>query len=99
MLAQGPSRPANSLTAARTPGWSAGLVGVLAAGLFAMGLGDEAFVDEYAYITQSYQPDLIFAGRTNDPAWLELMTYDLVPLPKYFINAAYRAAGISRPGR
>ena len=99
MLAQDPSRSANSLTAARSPGWSAGLILVLAAGFFALGLGDEPFVDEYAYITQSYQPDLCFAGRINDPAWLEPLAYDLVPLPKYFINASFRMAGIPRPGR
>jgi 4-amino-4-deoxy-L-arabinose transferase-like glycosyltransferase len=64
-----------------------------------MGLGDEPFIDEYAYITQSYQPDLVVAGRTNDPEWLEFQAYDLVPLPKYFINAAFRLAGIPRPGR
>ena len=99
MPAQGPSRSAKSPTAARSPCRSAGLIGILAAGFFALGLGDEPFVDEYAYITQSYQPDLVFAGRTNDPAWLEVLAYDLVPLPKYLINASFRVAGIPRPGR
>ena len=47
---------------------------LLAAGFFALGLGDEPFVDEYAYITQSYQPDILFAGRSNDPAWLDAGT-------------------------
>ena len=57
-------------------------------------------MDEYAYITQSYQPDLVFAGRINDPAWLEVLAYDLVPLPKYFINASLPPRGDppSRPG-
>ena len=76
-----------------------GLVGILAAGFFCLGLGDEPFVDEYAYITQSYQPDLVFAGRTNDRAWLERVAFDLVPLPKYLINLSFRAAGIPRPSR
>ena len=79
-------------------GWAA-LVGILSAAFFALGLGDEPFVDEYAYITQSYQPDLLFAGRTDDASWLEVLSYDLVPLPKYFINLAFRAAGTPRPSR
>ncbi|MGO9598529.1 MAG: ArnT family glycosyltransferase [Isosphaeraceae bacterium] len=78
--------------------WAA-LVGILSAAFFALGLGDEPFVDEYAYITQSYQPDLLFAGRIDDASWLEVLSYDLVPLPKYFINLAFRAAGTPRPSR
>ena len=97
MTAQDPSRSANSLAAAWRTAWSAGLIGVVTAGVFALGLGDEPFVDEYAYITQSYQPDLLYAGRTNDPAWLDVLTYDLVPLPKYLINASFRIAGVPRP--
>ena len=59
MPAPDPSRSANSLTAAQSQGRSA-LIGLLAAAFFALGLGDDPFVDEYAYITQSYQPDLVF---------------------------------------
>jgi 4-amino-4-deoxy-L-arabinose transferase-like glycosyltransferase len=77
----------------------AGLIGLLSALFFSLGLIDQPFVDEYAYITQSYQPDLLLAGKWNDPYWLEVLGYDLVPLPKYFINFAYRAAGIPRPQR
>jgi 4-amino-4-deoxy-L-arabinose transferase-like glycosyltransferase len=77
----------------------AGLVGILSVAFFALGLGDPPFVDEYAYITQSYQPDLFFAGRIDDATWLESLSYDLVPLPKYFINLAFRAAGTPRPSR
>jgi 4-amino-4-deoxy-L-arabinose transferase-like glycosyltransferase len=73
------------------------VIGLAAAGYFALGLPDPPFVDEYAYITQSYQPDLIFSGRTNDVSWLEMLGYDLVPLPKFWINLAFRAAGIPRP--
>ena len=80
-------------------GLESGTVGILSAGFFCLGLGDEPFVDEYAYITQSYQPDLVFAGRMNDPAWLERVAYDLVPLPKYLINLSFRAVGIPRPNR
>jgi 4-amino-4-deoxy-L-arabinose transferase-like glycosyltransferase len=78
--------------------WKEGVVvGLLSAGWFALGLRDEPFVDEYAYITQSYQPDLIFSGRMNDASWLDGLGYDLVPLPKFWINLAFRAAGIPRP--
>jgi 4-amino-4-deoxy-L-arabinose transferase-like glycosyltransferase len=99
MPAQHPSRSANSPAAAWSLFRKAGLIGSLAAGFFALGLGDEPFVDEYAYITQSYQPDLLYSGRTNDPAWLEFLGYDLVPLPKYLINLSLRLARIPRPGR
>ncbi|MBV8309417.1 MAG: hypothetical protein JO344_03350, partial [Planctomycetaceae bacterium] len=77
----------------------AGLIGILSAAFFALGLGDEPFVDEYAYITQSYQPDLLFAGRADDASWLDVLSYDLVPLPKYLINLAFRASGTPRPSR
>ncbi len=80
--------------------WRAGVViALLAAGCFALGLPDEPFVDEYAYITQSYQPDLVFSGRMNDISWIDGLGYDLVPLPKLWINLAFRAAGIPRPPR
>ncbi len=75
------------------------MIGLLAAGWFALGLPDKPFVDEYAYITQSYQPDLVFAGLTNDSTWLDGLGYDLVPLPKFWINLAFRAAGVPRPAR
>ena len=97
MPAQQPLRTANSPRAAWSL-WRGGVViGLLAAGCFALGLGDVPFVDEYAYITQSYQPDLVFAGRMNDVSWLDGLGYDLVPLPKFWINLAFRAAGIPRP--
>jgi 4-amino-4-deoxy-L-arabinose transferase-like glycosyltransferase len=99
MPAYHPLRSANAPATAKSLIWRAGLIGALAAGFFALGLGDEPFVDEYAYITQSYQPDLLLAGRSNDRAWLEFITYDLVPLPKYLINFSFRLAGISRPTR
>lgn len=75
----------------------AGLIGLLSAAFFVCGLRDTSFVDEYAYITQSYQADLLFSGRTNDPSWLEPLAFDLVPLPKIWINLAFRATGIPRP--
>jgi 4-amino-4-deoxy-L-arabinose transferase-like glycosyltransferase len=91
------SRTADSSMFAGSLIRAAGLIAVFASGFFALGLGDTPFVDEYAYITQSYQPDLVFAGRLNDPSWLDVTGYDLVPLPKYFINLAFRAAGLRRP--
>jgi 4-amino-4-deoxy-L-arabinose transferase-like glycosyltransferase len=75
------------------------LLALLSAGWFASNLADESFADEYAYITQSYQPDLVYSGHWSDPSWLDVVGYDLVPLPKYFINLAYRAAGLPRPNR
>lgn len=93
------SRVADSPRSAGSAVRIGGLVAILAASLFALDLGDAPFADEYAYITQSYQPDLLYAGRWNDPAWLEPVGYDLVPLPKYLINASFRAAGIPRPTR
>src|SRR5438309_11813286 len=97
MPAYHPLRSANALATANSLIFKAGLIGSLAVGFFALGLGDDSFVDEYAYITQSYQPDILFTGRSNDRAWLEFITYDLVPLPKYLINFSFRLAGIPRP--
>jgi 4-amino-4-deoxy-L-arabinose transferase-like glycosyltransferase len=97
MPAYHPLRSANAPATANSLIFKAGLIGSLAAGFFALGLGDDSFVDEYAYITQSYQPDILLTGRSNDRAWLEFITYDLVPLPKYLINFSFRLAGIPRP--
>jgi hypothetical protein len=73
-------------------------IGLLATASFAMGIYDHSFVDEYAYITQSYYTDLFFEGRVNDPAWLVHPAFDLPPLPKYFIGAAFRMADVRMPG-
>lgn len=74
------------------------LIGAAALAVFGFGIFDEPFVDEYAYISQSYYADLLAAGKTNDRAWLEFPGYDLVPLPKYGIGLALAAAGRPRPG-
>ncbi len=58
---------------------------------------DDSFTDEFAYITQSYYSDLFFAGRLDDPAWLDYFAFDLQPLPKYFIGIGLRAASIRMP--
>ncbi len=97
MPAQHSQRTAKSPRAAWSPWRAGGVIALLAAGCFALGLHDKPFVDEYAYITQSYQPDLVFAGLMNDSTWLDMLGYDLVPLPKLWINLAFRAAGIPRP--
>jgi 4-amino-4-deoxy-L-arabinose transferase-like glycosyltransferase len=76
------------------------LVAICAALLvFAGGLYSRSFVDEYAYITQSYYTDLMLEGRFNDKAWLEFCAYDLQPLPKYLIGLALHLAHIELPGR
>ncbi len=53
------------------------------------------FVDESAYIAQSYYADLYFKGDGNNPAWLTYPAYDLPPLPKYLIGGILRAAGFA----
>src|SRR5580704_15898405 len=60
--------------------------------VFAGGLFSKSFVDEYAYITQSYYTDYLLEGRFNDRAWLELYAYDLQPLPKYLIGLSLHLA-------
>jgi len=56
------------------------------------------FVDESAYLSQSYFADLWLTGRWNDSAWLTYAGYDLPPLPKYTIGIALRLGGYRRPG-
>ncbi len=57
------------------------------------------FVDEAAFISQSYFWDLLISGRVNDPLWLEYPAYDLPPLPKYLVGAALQTRGIARVNR
>ena len=75
-----------------------GLLGLAALAAFSSRLDDPAFVDEYAYITQSYYADYFARGDRDDPAWVEFPAYDLVPLPKYLIGLSLRVAGEPRPG-
>ena len=81
-----------------SPSRLAGAVAAAALAVFTWGLTEESFVDEYAYITQSYYSDLFFGGHRNDAAWLEFLALDLQPLPKYFIGPGLHAAGIRMPG-
>jgi 4-amino-4-deoxy-L-arabinose transferase-like glycosyltransferase len=67
--------------------------------VFATGLFETPFVDEYAYINQSYYADLFFSGQTNDRAWLDRPAYDLQPLPKYLIGVCLHLARQPMPGR
>ena len=77
-----------------------GLVLIATVGLFAFRLDSEPlFVDEAAFLSQSYFGDLYVSGRHDSPLWLEYPAYDLPPLPKYLINVSLRLNGIARPGR
>jgi hypothetical protein len=72
-------------------------LGALALAVFASGLSDKSFADEYAYISQSFYADLFLDGRLNDPLWLEALAYDLQPLPKYLIGWALESANLTMP--
>ena len=85
---KGPTRSARSIGAA------VGAIALLALGVFAFDLAAEPhFVDESAYLSQTYYADLWFRGATNDPAWLDYPAYDLPPLPKYLIGAVLWLGG------
>jgi hypothetical protein len=73
-------------------------IGLVATAVFASGVHDKSFVDEYAYITQSYYSDLFFTGQVNDRGWLAYPAFDLPPLPKYFIGPGLRAVRVRMPG-
>lgn len=73
---------------------------MVALAVFAWGLTDGSFWDEYAYITQCYYADLFFAGHRDDPAWLdEPPAIDLQPIPKYLVGASFRLAHLRMPHR
>ena len=76
----------------------AAVLGLLALALYATSLFADSFVDEYAYITQSYYADWFFGGQFNHPDWLDLFAFDLQPVPKYLIGASLRAAHLRMPG-
>jgi len=74
-------------------------VGVLATMTFGSQLAHEpSFVDEWAYLSQTYYADLWFEGETQRAEWLDYPAYDLPPLPKYVFGAALELAGYRRPG-
>ncbi|MFO0956735.1 MAG: phospholipid carrier-dependent glycosyltransferase [Isosphaeraceae bacterium] len=75
-----------------------GLIGLCAFAGYAYDLPAEPhFVDESAYISQSYFADLFLAGKRDDRLWLEYPAIDLPPLPKYMIGWTLRARGWPRP--
>ena len=75
------------------------LVAALSLTVFGRDLASEPhFMDESAYISQSFYADLWLAGKWDDPTWLTYAGYDLPPLPKYQVGLALRAGGYRRPG-
>ena len=92
------TRSTNSPQSSASLSRRAAAIGCLALALFAIGLFDDSFVDEYAYITQSYYTDLFFGGKLHHPAWLDYYAFDLQPVPKYLIGASLRAAHLRVPG-
>lgn len=79
------------------PCWA--IVFGVACAVFGFRLGAEGhFVDESAYVSQSYFADLFLEGRRDDPAWLDYPAVDLPPLAKYLVGFALRAGGFRRPG-
>lgn len=98
MTASRPAPSARSTSPARFRALAFAALGLLALAAFGWRIGDPAFVDEYAYVSQSYYADLFFEGDWNDPAWVDFPAYDLVPLPKYLIGATLWVAGEPRPG-
>ncbi|WP_406696731.1 phospholipid carrier-dependent glycosyltransferase [Singulisphaera sp. Ch08] len=76
------------------------VIGTVALFAFAYDLPSEpSFVDEWAYLSQTYYADLWIARDTNRAEWLEYPAYDLPPLPKYLFGLSLRAGGYQRPGR
>ena len=90
-----------SLRRNRRPGIWAGpvVVAMLSMTVFGWDLASEPhFVDESAYISQSFFADLWLGGHWDDPSWLTYAGYDLPPLPKYLVGIALRVEGYRRPG-
>jgi len=77
--------------------WTAAAIVGLALAVFASGLFAVSFVDEYAYITQSFYADLFFEGQFNHRLWLEGFASDLQPVPKYLIGLCLRLANLPIP--
>ncbi len=84
----------------RTLAWLPPLaLGAVALVVFGWDLPAEPhFVDESAYISQSYYADLFLSGDVDNPQWLGYPGVDLPPLPKYLIGWSLRVAGYPRPG-
>lgn len=68
------------------------VVGIVTAFSFGFRLSaQQHFVDESAYISQTYF--LALLAQPNHPYWLEYPAYDLPPLPKYMIGLSLRVGG------
>ncbi|WZO96775.1 glycosyltransferase family 39 protein [Isosphaeraceae bacterium EP7] len=93
----GTTRPASL----KTRGWTWGAaIGLSALLWFFVGIpGEDAFVDEWAYVSQSYYADLYLSGNWDDRMWLDYPAYDLPPLPKYTIGLSLMSQGYARPKR
>jgi 4-amino-4-deoxy-L-arabinose transferase-like glycosyltransferase len=90
--------PARRGSRARSFAFAAG-VGLLAFAVFGVNLDSERqFVDESAYLSQSFYADLWLEGDRNNASWLSYPAFDLPPLPKYLIGLALRVSGYPRPG-
>src|SRR4051794_21915762 len=77
----------------------AAAVFVLTLFAFAFRLSREGhFIDESAYIAQSYYFDLFLRGARDDVEWLNMPAVDVPPLTKYLIGASLWAGGHPRPG-
>jgi hypothetical protein len=75
--------------------WALG-VGLVALGVLGHDLAAEPeFVDEWAYVSQSFYLDLL--AQPDHPLWLDYPALDLPPLPKYLIGGALKAAGYRPP--
>jgi 4-amino-4-deoxy-L-arabinose transferase-like glycosyltransferase len=98
MSEPGETDPRAGRSWARSCAWACG-IGLVAIAVFGMNLaGEPRFVDESAYLSQSYFADLLLSGDCNSPAWLTYPAVDLPPLPKCLIGVALRAGSYPRPG-
>jgi 4-amino-4-deoxy-L-arabinose transferase-like glycosyltransferase len=91
--------PAKSTPVRITRTWNAALIYSAALLVFGLSLRADHFVDEDAYITQSYYADLFFTRQFNHELWLDMPAIDLQPLPKYMIGTVFRLANLPMPGR
>jgi 4-amino-4-deoxy-L-arabinose transferase-like glycosyltransferase len=93
---------ADSVGTERRRAWVTAIAGlfifVIALGVFGYDRDAEPlFMDEAAYLSQSFYWDLLRNGRGDDPRWLDYPAYDLPPLSKYLVGASLQAHGVPRP--
>lgn len=55
------------------------------------------YMDESAFISQSFYFDLFVGGDVDDPRWIEFPALDHPPLAKYLIGLALRVGTFPRP--